>query len=64
MAMQHFAHHPADAFCSTIQGLTTLLEQQQAALQSLVRFLKEDVGVAGPLDTEALGDWDLLTCPC
>jgi hypothetical protein len=60
MAMQHFTHRTSVAFCS-IQGLTTLLEQQQAALNDLVGFFKEDVGVEGPLDAEAIGDLDLLT---
>jgi hypothetical protein len=38
----------------TIQGLTTLLDQQQAALVGLVASLMEDVGVTGPFTTEAI----------
>ena len=52
MAMQHFTKCTSIAFCSIQQGLTTLLEQQQASLNDLVGFLKEDVAVVGPLDAD------------
>jgi len=39
-----------------IQGLTTLLDQQQTALVGLVASLMEDVGVTGPLIAEAIAN--------
>jgi branched-subunit amino acid transport protein len=57
LAMQHFTNCTSITFCS-IQGLTTLLEQQQAALNDLVSLLKEDVGVTGPLTAESSEDLD------
>ncbi len=53
--MHHFTSRTAITF-RTIQGLTTLLDQQQAALVGLVAFLMEDVGVTGPFIVEAIAN--------
>ncbi|KAH9554008.1 hypothetical protein CY35_08G042000 [Sphagnum magellanicum] len=45
----------------SIQGLTTLLEQQQAALNDLVAFFIDDVGVTGLLTTESIRNLDTST---
>ncbi|CAK9276214.1 unnamed protein product [Sphagnum jensenii] len=42
----------------TIQGLTTLLDQQQATLVGLVASIMEDVGITGPLTTETIANLD------
>ncbi len=41
-----------------IQGSTTLLDQQQAALVGLVASFMEDVGITGPLTAEAIANLD------
>ncbi len=53
LAMHHFTSRTAITF-RTIQGSTTLLDQQQAALVGLITSLMEDVGVTGPLTAEAI----------
>jgi hypothetical protein len=58
--MHHFTSRTARTF-RTIQGLTTLLDQQQAALVDLVASLMEDVGVTGPLTAEAIANLDAST---
>ena len=45
----------------TIQGLTTLLDQQQAALDGIVASFIQDVGVTGPLTAAAIADLDAST---
>jgi Na+-transporting NADH:ubiquinone oxidoreductase subunit NqrE len=55
--MHHFTSRTTITF-RTIQGLTTLLDQWQAALLGLVASLMEDVGVTGPLTTEAIANFD------
>jgi hypothetical protein len=55
--MHHFTSKMAITFC-TIQGLTMLLNQQQAALVGLVASLMEDVGVTRPLTTETIANLD------
>jgi hypothetical protein len=50
LAMQHFTSCTAIAFCS-IQGLTALLEQLQAALNDFVASFIDNVGVTGPFTT-------------
>jgi hypothetical protein len=60
IAMHHFTSRTARTF-RTIQGLTTLLDQQQAALVDLVASLMEDVGVTGPLTAEAIANLDAST---
>jgi hypothetical protein len=58
--MQHFMSHTAIAFRS-IQGLTTLLEQQQTTLNDLIAFFINDVGVNGLLTTESIRNLDTST---
>ncbi len=60
LAMHHFTSRTAITF-RAIQGLTTLLDQQQAALVSLVASLMEDVGVTGPLTVETIANFDALS---
>ncbi len=55
--MHHFTSRTTITF-RTIQGLTTLLDQQQAALVGLVASLMEDVGVTGPLIVETIVNLD------
>jgi len=55
LAMHHFTSRTAITF-RMIQGLTMLLDQQQAALVGLVASLMEDVGVTGPLIAEAIAN--------
>jgi len=55
LAMHHFTSRTTITFC-TIRGLTTLLDQQQAALVGLVASLMEDVGVTGPFIAEAIAN--------
>jgi hypothetical protein len=57
LAMHHFTSRTAITF-HTIQGLTTLLDQQQAALVGLVASLMEDVGVTRPLTVETIANLD------
>jgi hypothetical protein len=57
--MHYFTSRTAITF-RTIQGLTTLLDQQQATLVGLVASLMEDVGVTGPLTAEAIANLDAL----
>jgi mannose/fructose/N-acetylgalactosamine-specific phosphotransferase system component IID len=60
LAMQHFTSHIIVAFHS-IQGLTTLLEQQQATSNDLVASFIDNVGMTGPLTTESIGNLDTST---
>jgi hypothetical protein len=55
LAMHHFTSKTAITF-RTIQGLTMLLDQQQAALVGLITSLMEDVGVTGLLTVEAIAN--------
>jgi hypothetical protein len=48
LAMHHFTTRTAITFRS-IQGLTTLADRQQAALNDLIGYFIGDVGVTGPL---------------
>ncbi len=57
LAMHHFTSRTTIMF-RTIQGLTTLLDQQQAALVGLVASLMEDVGVTRPLIVKAIANFD------
>jgi hypothetical protein len=57
--MHHFTSKTAITF-RTIQGLTTLLDQQQATLVGLVASLMEDVSVTKPLTAEAIANFDAL----
>jgi hypothetical protein len=57
LAMHHFTSRTAIMF-HMIQGSTTLLDQQQAALVGLVASLMEDVGVIGPLIAETIANFD------
>ncbi len=60
LAMQHFMSRTTIAFRS-IQGLTTLLEQQQATLNDLVASFINDVGVTGSLTTKSIRNLDTST---
>jgi hypothetical protein len=55
--MHHFTSRTVVTF-RTIQGLTTLLDQQQATLVGLVASLMEDVGVIGSLIAETIVNLD------
>ncbi len=44
-----------------IQGLTTLMAQQQAKFDALVSSFINDIGVIGPLITELIQDQDSTT---
>ncbi|CAM6025086.1 unnamed protein product [Sphagnum balticum] len=57
LAMHHFTSRMAITF-RTIQGLTTMLDQQQATLVGLDASFMEDVGVTGPLTAEAIANLD------
>jgi hypothetical protein len=57
LAMHHFTSRTAIMF-RMIQGSTTLLDQQQAALVGLVASFMEDVGITGPLTAEAIANLD------
>ncbi|KAH8940421.1 hypothetical protein BDL97_15G087400 [Sphagnum fallax] len=57
LAMHHFTSRTTITF-RMIQGLTTLLDQQQAALVGLVASLMEDVGVTRPLIVETTVNLD------
>jgi hypothetical protein len=56
--MHHFTSLTAITF-HTIQGLSTLLDQQQAALDDLVTSFIDDVGVIGPLSPEAIANLEV-----
>jgi hypothetical protein len=56
--MHHFTSLTAITF-RTIQGLSTLLDQQQAALDDLVTSFIDDVGVIGPLSPEAIANLEV-----
>jgi hypothetical protein len=58
--MHHFTSKTAITF-RTIQGLTTLLDQQPAALVGFIASLMEDVGVIGPLTAETIANFDALS---
>ncbi len=58
LAMHHFTSLTAITF-RTIQGLSTLLDQQQAALDDLVTSFIDDVGVIGPLSPEAIANLEV-----
>ena len=60
LAMHHFTSRVAITFKS-IQGLTTLAEQQQSALNSLIDNFIVDVGVTGPLTAESIAALDPST---
>ncbi|CAM6059206.1 unnamed protein product [Sphagnum tenellum] len=55
--MHHFTSKMAITF-RTIQELTTLLDQQQAALVGLVASFMEDVGVTGSFIAETIANLD------
>ncbi|CAM6020581.1 unnamed protein product [Sphagnum balticum] len=55
LGMHRFTSRTAITF-RTIQGLTTLLDQRQAALVGLVASLMEDVGITGPLTAKAIAN--------
>jgi hypothetical protein len=57
--MHHFTFLTAITF-RTIQGLSTLLDQQQATLDDLVTSFIDDVGVVGPLSPEAIANLEVL----
>ncbi|KAH9573897.1 hypothetical protein CY35_01G025600 [Sphagnum magellanicum] len=57
LAMHHFTSRMVITF-RTIQGLTMLLDQQQAALVGLIASFMEDVGVTGPLTAEAIANFN------
>jgi hypothetical protein len=59
LAMHHFTSLTAITF-RTIQGLSTLLDQQQAALDDLVTSFIDDVGIIGPLSPEAIANLEVL----
>jgi hypothetical protein len=58
LALDAFSSLTASAF-RKIQGLTTLVSQQQNALYELMDALMETSGVSGPLSTEAQGLLDI-----
>jgi len=58
--MHHFTTRAAVTFRS-IQGLTTLMLQQQNALDNLIASFIDDVGMIGPLTTESITNIDPLT---
>lgn len=58
LAMEAFTSHSAKAF-RKIQGLTTLISQQDAELKQLISNLIHEVGAIGPLTDEAVGALDL-----
>jgi hypothetical protein len=60
LAMHHFTTRTAITFRS-IQGLTTLADQQQAALNDLIGYFIGDVGVTGPLTPESIAALDPAT---
>jgi branched-subunit amino acid transport protein len=60
LAMHHFTSRTAIAFRS-IQGLTTLADQQQAALSDLINYFIEDVGLTGPLTADSIAVLDPST---
>jgi len=43
----------------TIQGLSTLLDQQQVALDDLVTSFIDDVGIIGPLSPEPIANLEV-----
>ncbi len=55
LAMHHFTSMTAITF-RMIQGLTTMLNQQQTTLVGLIASLMEDVGVMGPLTVETIAN--------
>jgi hypothetical protein len=58
--MHHFTTRAAITFCS-IQGLTTLVLQQQNALDNLIASFIDDVGATGPLTAESIANIDPST---
>jgi hypothetical protein len=60
LVMQHFMSRTVITFRS-IQGLTTLLEQQQTTLNDLVASFIDDIGVTGLLTIELIGNLDTST---
>ena len=62
VAMHHFTTCTAITFCSIHQGLTTLADQQQAALNDLlIGYFIGDVGVTGPPTPESIAALDPAT---
>ncbi|CAN5972983.1 unnamed protein product [Sphagnum jensenii] len=59
-SMHHFTTRAAITFCS-IQGLTTLVLQQQNALDNLIASFIDDVGATGPLTAESIANIDPST---
>ncbi|CAK9868042.1 unnamed protein product [Sphagnum jensenii] len=55
--MHHFTSRTAITF-RTIQGLTTLLDQQQVAMVGLIASLMEDVGITRPLTAKMIANLD------
>jgi len=60
LSMHHFTTRIVITFCS-IQGLTTLVLQQQNALDNLIASFIDDVGVIGLLTTESIANIDPST---
>ncbi|KAI2506193.1 hypothetical protein MHU86_8228 [Fragilaria crotonensis] len=61
LAMHHFTTRTASITFRSIQGLTTLAEQQQAALNGLINNFIVDIGVTGPLTDESIAALDPST---
>jgi hypothetical protein len=60
LSMHHFTTRAAITLCS-IQGLTTLVLQQQNALDILITSFIDNVRVTGPLTTESIANIDPST---
>ncbi|KAH9562545.1 hypothetical protein CY35_05G077800 [Sphagnum magellanicum] len=60
LSMHHFTTRAADIFRS-IQGLTTLVLQQQNAMDNLIASFIDDVGVTGLLTAESIANIDPST---
>jgi hypothetical protein len=60
LVMQHFMNNIYIAF-SSIEGLMTLLEQQQATLNNLVASFIDNVGMISPFTIESIGNLDTST---
>jgi hypothetical protein len=58
--MHHFTTRAIVTF-RFIQGLTTLVLQQQNALDNLIASFIDNVGVIGPLIAESIANMDPLT---
>ncbi|CAK9203949.1 unnamed protein product [Sphagnum troendelagicum] len=60
LSMHHFTTRATAIFCS-IQGLTTLVLQQQNALDNLIASFIDDVGVIGSFIAKSIANIDPLT---